>query len=75
MTVIPSASLANVNQGRALNLLQAIPIQNIPGIGPVQVIPASALQAQQQTQQTIQALPINAQILRKFLINLNVGHY
>lgn len=51
-----------------LNSLSTFPIQSIPGIGNVQVIPASSLQTltqgqNQQQQQTLQVLPNGAQII------------
>lgn len=51
--------IQNLSNVANLSNLQSFPIQNIPGLGNVQLIPASALQLAhqlgQQTQQTVQA--------------------
>lgn len=64
------------------NVLQAFPIQNIPGLGNVQVIPAASLQAltgQQAistvTQQTQSVLPPGTQIIGNILNILVRKHY
>lgn len=50
MQIQPAAGMNTTN-----GFLQSIPVQNIPGLGNVQVIPASALQPA-----TVQALPATA---------------
>lgn len=72
ITVIPAGSLTNLTQPRPnIGLIQTFLVQNVPGLGPVQVIPASAFQSQQsQTSQTIQGLPLGAQLIRKLQILL-----
>ncbi|KAK6632374.1 hypothetical protein RUM44_007416 [Polyplax serrata] len=66
ITVIPAGSLTNLTQPRPnIGLIQTFLVQNVPGLGPVQVIPASAFQSQQsQTSQTIQGLPLGAQLIQ-----------
>ena len=73
--MIPASSLSGLTQVRSgsnlLSNLQAFPIQNIPGLGNVQVIPASSLQAltgqqtlsQSSTGLAQQVLPPGTQII------------
>lgn len=70
--MIPAGGLANLSQARpGIGLIQTFPIQNIPGIGPIQVVPASAFQSQQsQPSQTIQGVPLGTQIIRKCAYSL-----
>ena len=52
-----------------IGLIQTFLVQNVPGLGPVQVIPASAFQSQQtQPSQTIQGPPLGTQIIRKYFL-------
>ncbi|XP_032792313.2 transcription factor Sp4 isoform X3 [Daphnia magna] len=61
LTMIPASSLSGLTRMPAgSNLLQGFPIQNIPGLGNVQVIPASSLQALT-GQQTISAVSQQSQ--------------
>jgi len=69
--MIPASSLSGLTRMQTgSNLLQAFPIQNIPGLGNVQVIPAASLQAltggqtiSSVTQQAQSVLPPGTQII------------
>lgn len=60
LTVIPATSIAGLRTGSGIIQvpnLQAIPLQNIPGLGNVQLIPASALSVSTQNQLGLSPAP------------------